>query len=121
MKKIDGVESVKVSLNDSKASLVLKADNTVSLGQLFAAIEKNGFNPREASVRIRGQLTPEAAGWTLRVNGTRDVLGIVVPPAEKGLGERLQASAGKTVTVKGTLPPPEKGKVPPTIAVTSLE
>jgi hypothetical protein len=121
MKKIDGMQDVVVSLNDSKASLTLKADNKVTLKQILSAIEKNGFNPREAKVRVRGQITKQPAGWVLHVTGSDDVLRIVEVAGDKAILDQVKQMTGKSVVVQGTLPPPEKAKLPQTILVQSIQ
>jgi len=50
LKKIGGVEDVKVSLNDGKAIISLKPGNTVTLEQIQDIVRKNGFTPKEANV-----------------------------------------------------------------------
>lgn len=121
MKKIEGVQEVKVSLNQSKASVTFKPENHVTMGQILSAVQKNGFNPREAKVRMRGMIEKDAGGLALKVSGNDERYRIVELPSDTTLHSRLLQSTGKTVIVNGTLPPPEKGKAPQTILVQSAE
>ena len=57
MKKLEGVESVDVSLQKSSADITLKPDNKITLAQLRSAIRKSGYPTRDAEITARGRLT----------------------------------------------------------------
>ena len=63
MQKVDGVQSVRVSLNDGLTILDLKAGNAVTLAKLRQIIKNNGFVSKEATAVARGrrQLVPMEA------------------------------------------------------------
>jgi len=48
VRKLDGVRSVTVSLNDGYADILLTSQNTVTVERIREAIRRNGFSPREA-------------------------------------------------------------------------
>ena len=48
VRKLDGVRSVTVSLNDGYADILLASQNTVTVERIREAIRRNGFTPREA-------------------------------------------------------------------------
>ena len=54
VRKLDGVRSVTVSLNDGYADILLASQNTVTVERIREAIRRNGFSPREALVRVSG-------------------------------------------------------------------
>lgn len=56
MRKIEGVESIDVSLEKAVADIRLKPNNRVTLAQLRAAIKKNGYATRDAEVEARGRI-----------------------------------------------------------------
>jgi len=56
VRKLDGVESVDVSLDKASADIHLTPNNRVTLAQLRAAIKKNGYATRDAQVEARGKI-----------------------------------------------------------------
>ena len=60
MQKVDGVQSVKVSLNDGLTILDLKPDNAVTLAKLRQVIKNNGFVSKEAQIVARGSIAYSA-------------------------------------------------------------
>ena len=56
VRKVDGVESVDVSLEKAAADIRLKPDNRATMAQLRAAIKKNGYATRDAQVEARGRI-----------------------------------------------------------------
>jgi copper chaperone CopZ len=56
IKKLDGVESVDVSLEKSSADIRLKSGNTITLPQLRKVIRQSGYPTKDAQVNARGAL-----------------------------------------------------------------
>jgi copper chaperone CopZ len=56
VQKLDGVESVEVSLERAVADIRLKPGNTVSIDKLREIVTTNGFAPRESVVTAVGRL-----------------------------------------------------------------
>lgn len=56
VKKLDGVESVDVSLEKGSVDIKLKADNQVTLPQLRRTIRSNGNETRDATIAGRGRI-----------------------------------------------------------------
>lgn len=56
VKKMEGVETVEVSLEKSSALITLKVDNKVTLAQLRRAIRSNGYPTRDAQITARGRI-----------------------------------------------------------------
>jgi hypothetical protein len=56
-KKLDGVESVDVSLEKASADIKLKADNKITIAQLRRVIRSNGYPTKDAQVTARGKFT----------------------------------------------------------------
>ena len=54
VQKVDGVESVQLSLERAEADIRLKPENHVSLDQFRRIVKGNGFEPREAKVTVSG-------------------------------------------------------------------
>jgi hypothetical protein len=55
-KKLDGVESVDVSLEKSSADIKLKAENKITLPQLRRIIRSNGYPTKDAQITARGRI-----------------------------------------------------------------
>lgn len=95
LKKMDGLQTVKVSLNDGKAYLKLAADNTLTLQKIQKEVKNNGFSARNAVVTLNGELVKEGNEWSLYLNGetfnvspdtTDDVLAKLNPGKVKLMG-----------------------------------
>ena len=69
LNKMDGLQSVKVSLNDGKAYLKLAADNDLTLQKIQKEVKNNGFSARNAVVTLNGELVKKDNEWSISVNG----------------------------------------------------
>ena len=56
MKKLEGVESVEVSLEKASADIKLKADNKITLPQIRRIIRSNGYPTKDAQITARGKI-----------------------------------------------------------------
>ena len=54
LKKLDGVESVDVSLEKASADIRLKPGNTITLPQLRRIIREAGYPTKDAQIEARG-------------------------------------------------------------------
>lgn len=103
LKKLEGVKTVKVSLNKGNAVIEFAADNKLVLADIRRVVRDGGFTPKEAVVKISGTLQREGEELRLRVGDTHYAL----KPSEeaKDVWQRLQETAvGATVTVVGDTP-----------------
>jgi hypothetical protein len=92
MQKVDGIQSVRVSLNDGLTLLDLKPDNTVTIAKLRQIIKNNGFVSKEAIVLARGAPSGER-GFV--VSGTNEQLTLGAAPQQNGDDWRLTVLAAK--------------------------
>ena len=110
VRKLDGVESVEVSLERAQASIRLRPGNRVTLAQLRQLVKNNAFNSREAAVTVIGELKQDANGPVLAVTGTDVVLAILLdsarPAAFRDVQERSRSGAGAQVTLEGIVAEP---------------
>ena len=88
MEKVDGVETVRVSLNEGLTVLDLKAGNSVTLAQLRQVIKNNGFVSKEATVIARGAPV-RGEDHAFEVSGTRERLTLSSKPDRSGDEWRL--------------------------------
>ena len=87
MKRVDGVQTVRVSLNEGLTILDLKPGNTIMLAELRRVIKNNGFVSKEAKVVARGSLSADQKTFT--VSGTNEVLAVGSTPTKTGEDWRL--------------------------------
>jgi hypothetical protein len=90
MQKVDGVQTVRVSLKDGLTILDLKPGNSVTLATLRQIIKNNGFVSKEASVDASGRSDNSD---TFIVNGTNERIAISRPPQLVGAEWRLSVPA----------------------------
>lgn len=108
LKKIDGVQDVKVSLNEGRADVELKPGNRVRLDRIREVIRSNGFTPKGANVTVSGTLVLSERRLALHVNGS-DVVYLLwdAPSAAGKVAELGNEARGRTVTdvvVEGHVP-----------------
>lgn len=68
LKKMDGIEKVRVSLNDGKAYLELTANNDLTLRQIQKEVKRNGFSAKKAEVILEGEVLKENNSFKIRRN-----------------------------------------------------
>jgi copper chaperone CopZ len=56
VRKLEGVESIEVSLEKASAVITFNADNKITLPQLRKTIRSNGYPTRDAQVVARGRI-----------------------------------------------------------------
>jgi copper chaperone CopZ len=116
LKKFSGVESVDVSLNKGLAAVKLNPGNPVRPKDMWEAIRKNGFSPKETHVTVRGTIA-DGPGHRFKVAGTNEEFDLSGDP--KVLDpEKLQT--GRIVIVDGTLVPAKDVKAPVPLQVKEI-
>ena len=80
IKKIEGVESVKASLNEGRVCVHLKPGNSIRLEQLRMVVNEQGFTPKEARIKAVGDLTSSNAKLLFKVSGTNELYEVVPTP-----------------------------------------
>ena len=95
MRKLDGVQSVKVSLKEGLTILDLKPENAVTLAKLRQVIKDNGFVAKEAQVIALGMPLAETPNGVFEVSGTRERLNMMGKAEQLREGWRLTVPATK--------------------------
>lgn len=124
IKKIQGVESVDVSLNNGLATIRLKAGNSVSLEQVRQRIEQNGFTPKDAKVTARGEVISTGGKLQFKLLGVNRIYDISLDSTPGRLSDEIKKQTGKTVFVEGIIPahhPPKKAKAPPIFQLKAIK
>lgn len=71
LKKMDGLQEVRVSLNDGKAYLGLAEINDLTLRSIQEEVKKNGFSAKKAKVVLMGNLNKVDGQWYIETDNER--------------------------------------------------
>ncbi len=115
IKKIQGIESVNVSLNRGLASIRLKPGNTVALKQVRKAIEDNAFTPKDAQVVAVGELVPQDGKLQFKVAGTNESFPVASIPHAS-----WQKEVGHNLTFEGLISAPGRRGESGTLEITGV-
>jgi NAD-dependent DNA ligase len=123
MKKVDGVKSVNVSLNEGVAVVELRDGNRVTVEQVQQIIKKNGFTPKAVQIVGAGTLVERGGRPALEVSGIDSVYLLVEHPEAKGKLAGTESLIGKSVVITGDLAEPDRDQkqAPPVLQVRSIE
>ena len=120
--KIDGVETVTVSLQRAVADIKLREGNRVTIDQILQMVRNNGFTPKEANVTAVGTPVERGGAPAFAVSGIDEVLLVDLKrssaAAVKELDEARKSSTPAVGEITGTLEPRRGG--PNQIAVASF-
>jgi len=112
LRKVDGVESVEVSLNKGLAVVKLKPGNKVTVQQLWSLIHEKGYTPKETAVSVRGELAGPAGRMLLKVSGNSQILELAAEPRNSSAYSEASRKLGQTVIVDGRMTPAKDLKSP---------
>ena len=108
--KIEGVQSVKVSLKEGVATVQFAPSNRVTIARIREAVRSNGFTAREAEVRVAGSLVQRGDTLTLAVPGSTDTFVLQDAPGSPGqIAELRRRGDNGRVVLTGRVPIPAKG------------
>jgi hypothetical protein len=120
--KIDGVDTVTVSLQRAVADIRLRPENRVTIDQIQEMVRKNGFTPREANVTVLGSPVERGGAPAFAISGIDEVLIVDLKrstaSAVKALEEARKEASPVVAELTGTLEP--LAGAPDRIAVTSF-
>jgi hypothetical protein len=105
--KIEGVQSVTVSLKEGVATIQFAPANRVTLARVRGAIRSNGFTAREAEVRVAGTLVHRGDTLALVVPGTDETFVLQDAPGSSGVvAELRRRDPNQRVVITGHIPRP---------------
>jgi copper chaperone CopZ len=105
IRKIDGVQTVEVSLNRGLAVITFKPENRIGIGRVRDLIRSNGFTPKDADVRIRGRVVERDGGLVLTLPDQDRAYRLEDHPDAAATISRLtQSGRGKIVVIVGRVP-----------------
>ena len=79
MRKVDGVDTVDISLKNGLTVLELRPGNRVTLAQLRTVIKNNGFVSKDAVIVAAG----DVKGDVFQVSGSGELLAVAFKPASE--------------------------------------
>ena len=107
IQKIDGVESVALSLERAEADIRLRQDNRASLDQFRQIAKANGFEPRQATVTAVGTVREAGGALAFEVSGVSAPLLVVsdrsAPSAYQQLKSAWDSKKPGTFEIVGTV------------------
>ncbi len=113
LKRLEGIRSVTISLNNGTAAISLASDNRQTLREIRQRISDNGFTPKDAEVKLSGTLR-EKNGKFLIETGTGETYAIESRDETMHAFEQLRKSSqGKSVTIAGVVAETKKSPADP--------
>jgi copper chaperone CopZ len=123
VRKLEGVESVDVSLERASADIRLRPGNRVALAQLRQIIRDNGFTSKEATVTALGMPIERGGKPALQLSGSGTVW-LMRPDqdarAYTEAGALLASSTKRVVEVTGRITPAASAADPEVIVLQSI-
>jgi hypothetical protein len=90
VRRLDGIDSVEVSLERGLARIVLRPESGVGLYRIRRLILDNGFTPKSADVRVSGRLREREGRRVLEVPGSAEVYWLAPHPDTPAELDRIQ-------------------------------
>jgi copper chaperone CopZ len=98
--KVDGVESVELSLERAQADIRLRKDNIASLDRFRRIVKANGFEPRQATVTALGTVREVGGKLAFEVSGVIPPLIIAPDASAPAAYKQLKSAAdGKSTAI----------------------
>ena len=119
--KLEGVESVDVSLTRASTDIRLRSGNRVRLADLRQIVKDNGFTSKEAIVTVAGTLVERGGRPALQSTGTNEVWLLASDPKQPAAyadaAKRLTSKSTQAVEVTGLAAPPADPSRPEQLVV----
>jgi copper chaperone CopZ len=124
VRKVEGVESVEVSLERASMDIRLRPGNRITLGQLRQLVKNTGFTAKDATVTAVGTLVDRGGKPALDIAGTNAVW-LLAADSESGepfsdATRRLSSKQAGPVEVTGVVPAPTSATQQERIVVTTI-
>jgi len=120
MKKIAGVESVTVSLNQGITNIQLQPGNAVRIEQILRTVTNNGFTPKEARVRAIGKVISAEGKLKFQVAETGQSFDVIFDSLARDVRDAARKEIGRTIVIDGVIAF-SKNKSPQTLLVKAVK
>ena len=114
VEKLEGVESVEVSLNEGRVRIRFASDNGVTIAELRRTIRNQGFSPKEARLTVSARIE-ERNGALIAVVPGSETSYAVVPSAK--VQTRLASAVGTILVLEGEIEADENDVTPDRLRV----
>lgn len=118
LEKVDGIESVRVTLKRGVAHITLEQGNTVTLAGLRRIVKDAGYQSRDAVVTVRGTVRARENRLLLEVSGTSELFDLVADRGESPAD--AERAVDRVAEVTGTITNPDTKAIRETLLVQSL-
>lgn len=108
IEKMDGVDSVQVSLTEGLARIQLKPGNKLRFAQLRKIVAEKGFTPKEAHVTVVGEVISTADGLQLKVSEVEETFNLSFASKSTSTDGELQEQIGQSLRIEGVIPSPKE-------------
>lgn len=118
VRKLEGVQSVDVSLNEGVATMELTAVNSITIEQLRSAIRDQGFSPRETTLTLSAEIQSRGDGFVAVLPGSQVTYSL---RGDDRTLAGLARAVGSVATLRGVVDrDDENGDTPTTLVVSGL-
>jgi copper chaperone CopZ len=93
LEKMEGVKKVDVSLEKGLANIELNPANQITLEQIQTVVEKNGFSPKSAELKLKGKISDKQ----VIVTGSNESIPATLPVDKKPEQEKVYDVEGNLV------------------------
>jgi copper chaperone CopZ len=105
LKKVPGMDTVEVSLNEAMATVTMNPGNKITVPQLWQIIHSQGYTPKTTTLSVRGQLTGTPAKPQLKIPETGEVIPLTADPKKSEAYQSAGKQIGQTVVIRGIMNP----------------
>ena len=100
LKKVEGVEKLKIHVKKGTAKLAVKKGRAISIEAVEKAVKDGGFTPREISITVAGRLVERNGQTLLTIPNSEDIFLVDLNEQLKKVREILKGE-DKTVRLIG--------------------
>jgi copper chaperone CopZ len=121
LKKVTGVESVDVSLNQGLATVKMNPGNKITVPQLWQIIHSQGYTPKATTVLVRGTMAGTPGKPELKVLETGEVIALRPDPKHMAAFGGIDARLGQVAVIRGVMNPAKDFKTAVPLQVEEIQ
>lgn len=109
IRKLEGVDSVNVSLNKGFADVRLKPGNRIDTERIRQVVRDNGFTPKGADVKLAGEVVERSGKLAVAMTGLDVVYMLVEHAQARDKLAAVRKAVGSAVLITGHIPEAKTG------------
>ena len=121
LKKVTGVDSVDVSLNQGLATVKMNPGNKITVPQLWQIIHSQGYTPKATTVLVRGTMAGTHGAPELKVLETGEVIALRPDPKHMEAFGGIDTRLGQGVVIRGVMSPAKDFKAAVPLQVEEIQ